>query len=294
MPYTSNPYAPKARRLAVNDVLSGRLSQAQTARKYGVVESTISKWMRRAPTHNNQKIDTLSSAPKHHPNQLNPAVENRILELRSTLKRCAPILHAQLRLEGISVSLSSVERTLRRHKLTRKKKQSTPYVALPRPWPLAPGTLVEIDTIHLMKPDGHRCYVYAVIDLYSRLAYAEYHSAISSSISFTVVMHAQKYFGFPFKMIQTDHGAEFSDSFSRLLRRKNILLRHSRVRKPNDNAHIERFNRTIQEECLRGKLLEEITLRKELKKYLIFYNTKRLHLSLNCQTPTQFLSKLLT
>lgn len=294
MPYTSNPYAGKARRLAVNDVLSGRFSQAQAARKYGVVESTISKWMRRAPKHNNQKIDTCSSAPKHHPNQLKPEIENRIIELRKTLKRCAPILHAQLRLEGILVSLSSVERALRRHKLTRKKKQATPYVPLPRPVALAPGTLVEVDTIHLIRSNGQRVYVYALIDLYSRLAYAECHASISHRISYQVVVHAQRYFGFPFQMVQTDHGAEFSDSFSSLLKRKKILLRHSRVRKPNDNAHIERFNRTIQEECLQGKPLEEKTLRRELKKYLVFYNTKRLHLSLDCQTPTQFLSKVLT
>lgn len=294
MPYTSNPYAPKARRLAVNDVIYGRCTKAQAARKYGVQRSTIGKWLQRAPKDHRVFIATISSAPKRHANQLTPTVETRILELRKILKRCASILHAQLRLEGILVSLSSVERTLRRHKLTRKKKQATPYVPLPRPVPLAPGTLVEVDTIHLMRSNGQRVYVYALIDLYSRMAYAEYHPTISHRISYQVVVHAQQYFGFSFQMVQTDHGAEFSDSFSSLLKRKKILLRHSRVRKPNDNAHIERFNRTIQEECLQGKPLEEKTLRRELKNYLVFYNTKRLHLSLDCQTPTHFVSKVLT
>lgn len=293
MAYTSNPHAAKARMKARYDVITRGMSMAETARKYGVVRSTIWKWVQK-DTNCNAYIWTKSSAPKCHPNQLTPEIENRILELRRQLKRCAPILHAQLQLEGVSVSLSSVERTLRRHKLTRKKKQATPYVPLPRPFPLTPGALVEVDTIHLMGSDGIRSYVYAVIDLYSRLAYAEYHTTISHRISYQVVLHAQQYFGFHFQMVQTDHGAEFSDSFSHLLKRSRILLRHSRVRKPNDNAHIERFNRTIQEECLTGKLLKQKALRKELKRYLIFYNTKRLHLSLNCQTPSQFVSKVLT
>jgi len=56
----------------------------------------------------------------------------------------------------------------------------------------------------------------------------------------------------------------------------------------NDNAHIERFNRTIQEECFRRRPPNELTVRHELKKYIAFYNNDRLHLSLDLLTPTQF------
>lgn len=297
MPYTSNPYAPKARMMARNDVVWGRVSMIEAAHKYGVARSTIWKWVKKAEKlklNGNTYLWTDSSAPKRHSNQLSEEIENRIVLLRKKLKRCAPIIHAHLKAEGIQVSLSSVERTLRRHKLTRKKKQTNPYVPLPRPVPSFPGVLVQLDTIHLFRSNGRRSYVYALIDLYSRMAYAEYHETISHRASYQVVLNAQKYFGFPFRMVQTDHGAEFSEGFSQLLKRENILLRHSRVRKPNDNAHIERFNRTIQEECLHGLTLKEEVIQKHLKKYLVFYNTKRLHLALNCQTPTHFVSKLLT
>lgn len=293
MPYTSNPYAPKARRLAVNDVLSGRLTQAQTARKYGVVESTISKWMRRAPRHNNQMIDTLPSRPKYHPNQLPLATVSRIVQLRKRLKRCAPIIHAHLQQEGIVVSLSSVKRTLRRHNLTRKKKPAKWYTPLPRPVSDKPGALVQMDTIHYVRPDGTRFYLYVVIDTYSRLGYAEYHTTLSQRISYKVVMRAQKYFGFPFLLVQTDNGPEFKSWLQFTLGGSLIYLRHSRVRKPNDNAHVERFNRTIQEECFSGFQPDEKTVEKQLATYIVFYNTERLHLSLNCQTPTDFLSKVL-
>ena len=46
MPYTSNPYAPKARMQARNDVVYGRrLTMQQTACKYGVNRSTIWRWV---------------------------------------------------------------------------------------------------------------------------------------------------------------------------------------------------------------------------------------------------------
>lgn len=294
MSYTSNPYAAKARRLAVNDVRFGRCTVSSAARKYGVVRSTIWKWMKKAHPDHRVFIHTVPSRPKHHPNELKPEIVARIVTLRKELKRCAGIIHAQLKREKVQVSLSSVERTLRRQKLTRKKKPAKWYTPLPRPLSDAPGALVQMDTIHYIKPDKTRFYIYAVIDTYSRLAYAEYHPKLSQAMSQEVLIHAQKLFGFPFTMVQTDNGPEFATGLQISLDRRKIKLRHSRVRTPNDNAHIERFNRTIQEECFNGFLPREKTISQKLKVYIAFYNTKRLHLSLNCQTPTEFVSKLLT
>ena len=289
MAYTSNPYVGKARRLAVNDVLYGRCSITEAACKYGVTRSTIWRWMKKAPRDHRVLIQTLPSRPRHHPNQLKPEVVMRIIQLRRELKRCAVIIHAQLRREGVQVSLSSVKRTLKRHNLTRKKKQATCYTSLPRPLADAPGVLVQVDTIHFINPDKSRFYIYAVIDTYSRLAYAEYHPRLSQATSHSVIMQAQKRFGFPIMMIQTDNGPEFKDGLQASLGRQRIHLRHSRIRTPNDNAHVERFIRTIQEECFGGFLPNENTVAKKLKAYIVFYNTHRLHLSLNCLTPTEFM-----
>lgn len=62
--------------------------------------------------------------------------------------------------------------------------------------------------------------------------------------------------------------------------------RHSRVRQANDNAHVERFNRTVQEECF-YHLPQELALYRALQRYLPYYNTERLHLGLNLKTPAQ-------
>src|SRR5579862_9572300 len=106
--------------LARNDVVYGRLTLQQAALKYGVNRSTIWRWVRKAKRNHlngNSYIWTESSAPHRHPNMLKPKVVDRIIELRQTLKRCAPVIHKHLLLEGYFVSLSSVERTLRRCEL---------------------------------------------------------------------------------------------------------------------------------------------------------------------------------
>lgn len=296
MPYTSNPHMPHARMKARNDVVWRGLSKTQAANKYGVCRTTIWRWVKRAEKlqlNGNSMIETLPSRPKHHPNELDSEIVSSILTLRKRLGRCAPVLHAHLKMEGIIVSLSSVERVLRRYKLTRRKKQTKDYLPIPKPKADFPGSLLQMDTIHFVKADYSRCYVFTIIDLFSRLSYAEYHPNISHRISYSVILNAQKYFGFDFQTIQTDHGLEFSPSLSYKLRRKKIILRHSRIRKPNDNAHIERFNRTIQEECFQGRLPEHTKAQRQIRKYLDYYNNRRLHLSLDLKTPTEYVAKVL-
>lgn len=299
MSYTSSPYAAKARYEAAKLVVKGGLKKATVARMYGVQRATITKWVKRFPKdlgHSAHFISTLSSAPNHHPKQTADEVINRIIELRRKLKgRCAPVIHAHLISEGYKISVRTVGRVLKREGLIRKKKLSRFLKSnYPRPEANLPGDLVQMDSIHVMRGDGSRFYIYCLIDVYSRLAYAEYHTCLKQSTSFLVVKNAQKYLGFNFKMIQTDHGPEFRDGFTYLLKRSKIQLRHSRIRKPNDNAHIERFNRTLQEECFNGLPPREKIIVSDLKDYLEYYNNERLHLSLKLQTPIQFVSKVLS
>lgn len=294
MPYTSNPHIGKTRRLAVNDVLHVRRTQSEAARHYGVHRSTIHKWIKRAPDDHRVYITTKSSKPHRHPNQLPESVVQEIINIRKELGRCSPILHAELKQRGIKVSESSIKRILKRNGLTRKKKLlKTPYSKMKRPKVCGLGDLVQMDTIHYQKANGDRFFIYVMIDLYSRVAYAEYSKSISVRDTMRVLQNSKRIFTFPIKVIQTDNGSEFSEAFAFRLRKAGIGLRHSRVRKPNDNAHVERLNRTIQEECFNSRLPKEETIESDLEKYIGYYNTKRLHLGLECMTPNQFVAKVL-
>lgn len=298
MSYTASPYAPKARFEAAKLVVKHGMKASQVARMVGVHRSTVGKWVKRFPRKLNQYghyISTLSSAPNHHPHQTSDALVERIIELRKRYKRCSPVIHAHLISEGYKISVRTVGRVLKREGLIRRKKLSRFLKSVyPRPEAKLPGDLVQMDTIHVTRADGSRYYLFCLIDVYSRLSYAQYHTNLKQSTSYKVVKNAQKYLGFNFKMIQTDHGPEFRSGFTYQLQKSSIKLRHSRIRHPNDNAHIERFNRTLQEECFDFLPPRENTIEKDLKNYLEYYNKERLHLSLELKTPTAFVAKVLS
>ena len=153
---------------------------------------------------------------------------------------------------------------------------------------------MQTDTVHIIAPDGKRIYIYTLIDLYSRWAYAEAVEQISAQTSVEFIRRAKVKASFAFKMIQTDHGSEFSVWFTHALWRANIGHRHSRVRQSNDNAHVERFNRTIQEE-MRTEIIKYKTniprLNGEIMKYLRYYNQERLHMGIGFKTPYEVLPR---
>jgi transposase InsO family protein len=195
------------------------------------------------------------------------------------------VYHA-LRKHGVAVSLSSVKRTLDRCHLRKKRSPwKRPHDFTPRPIASFCGALLELDTIHIIAPDGSRIYIYTIIDLYSRWAYAEVVERIGAHRSAGFARRAQKTAPFRFVMIQTDHGSEFATRFTHRLLQRNILHRHSRVRQKDDQAHIERFNRTIQEECFDRVAHTIASFKRVLPAYLRWYNTERTHMGINYQTP---------
>ncbi|HTU44241.1 MAG TPA: transposase [Bryobacteraceae bacterium] len=73
---------------------------------------------------------------------------------------------------------------------------------------------------------------------------------------------------------------------------RGLSHRHSRIRTPNDNAHIERFNRTIQDECI-NRIPKDFKLwQKEIPEYLRYYNTERPHMGLGMKTPEEIIKSV--
>jgi putative transposase len=213
----------------------------------------------------------------------------RIIELRVKTKRTSEVVHQMLKNEGISVSLNSVRRTIDRAGLMKKRshlKRWHPPVE--RPYPLKPGDLVQMDTIHRMIDTKKRLYIFVIIDVYSRWVYAKAFAKMNAATTLRFVREAERCSAFPFDMLQSDHGPEFGKWFVEHIKKNH---RYTRIGKPNDNAHIERFNRTVQEECLDKIPTNVRAINCALKKYLQYYNHERLHLGISLQTPIQLLTK---
>ena len=284
--YTSNPNLPRVRMDAVRLVRSGQ-SVRQVARHLGFTHSAIVKWVARSGDDRRARvIRTRSCRPHHHPHQLPPDVVRAIVEYRLRTRRCAFVLHHLLARDGYTVSLSSVKRTLKRHQMTYPSKWKKWHTYPPRPTPERPGILVETDTIHDGSPE-QRLYVYVLLDVCSRWAYAWPTESITTHRSLAFIDRARSLAPFSFTTIQSDHGSEFSKWFTKRLAERGLAHRHSRIRQPNDNAHVERFNRTLQDECLSRLTRSLRAWQRGIPEYLHYYNTERPHMGLGMKTPLQ-------
>lgn len=287
MAYTVNPCLPRVRAKAVIMVRNGR-SIRQVAKHFGFNPSTVCRWVKRAPQGNFYELATRSSRPKNNPNEVDWRVKKKIIELRLKTKgRCSEVIHRMLLNEDIKVSLNTVKRTLRKGGLIKARSPWKKYhLSGERPEAVKPGDLVQVDTIHLWKSPEKKVYVYTLIDVNSRWAYAYATKRIGGGETLKFVRQAMRRASFGFSCIQSDHGPEFSRYFTHMLKTRH---RHIRVRKPNDNAHLERFNRTIQSEFLNYLPKDVGTINRRIKSYLRYYNQERLHLGINLQTPSQIL-----
>lgn len=275
---------PRIRREAARLVSRG-WSARKVGRYIGFHHTAVMDWVRKAEIIGYHPIPTRSSRPHSHPNKLEENIVNKIIKKRLVRKRYAEALHRELQNEGVRVSLSSVKRTLERNYLIKKRspwKRYHPHQD--RPYPLKSGDLVQVDTIHRMINEKKRLYVFALIDVYSRWVYAKAYERMNAATSVLFVEEAQNAARFHFSTLQSDHGPEFGKWFVSRIQKGH---RYTRIGKPNDNAHIERFNRTIQEELLDRLPNDVSVINGEMSKYLRYYNCERLHAGINFLTPIQ-------
>lgn len=321
MAYSINPHLPKARAAAMRLLVEAGLPASTVALRTGVHRSTIWRWKRKWDALNARiefanpnrpgrsvnmshklsfctwRIPTVSSKPCTNPTAIPDEIVGQVLAVRAELKRCAEVVwHHLTTVLGVLVSLSSVRRILRRHHCFDGARKPRVRRDNPRrPHVTKPGELVQTDTIHHVDPhSGKRLYYYTVIDLQTRMAYAMLSTTLRQGLAAQAVRDAQTVFGFSFAMVQSDNGPEYGRHFEQEMKRAGIHTRHSRLHRPNDNAHIERFNRTIQEECIGSYWRKSVPLsrRKEkLNEYIEYYNNERVHLGIQMQTPAEMLQR---
>lgn len=101
--------------------------------------------------------------------------------------------------------------------------------------------------------------------------------------------------GYP-QALRCDNGPEFiAEPFVRWCADHGITIHYIQPGKPNQNAFIERYNRTLRNEVLDLYLFESLDeVREATHQFLIDYNDHRPHDSLNGIPPSVFRQQLLT
>jgi hypothetical protein len=94
--------------------------------------------------------------------------------------------------------------------------------------------------------------------------------------------------------IQTDNGSEFHKYFADYLNERKIKHYWNYPGRPYRNGHVEKFNRTIQEEFIdqNEMWLDNISdFNRRMTNWLLWYNTERPHWSLDLLSPVDYLIK---
>jgi len=179
---------------------------------------------------------------------------------------------------------------MNRQKVLRKPKDFVPQY---------PGHLIALDTVERFI-NGCRRYIITFEDIYTRFGFAwstKSHASLAAKEFFNLCQKAFPYY-FNFLYVLTDNGSEFKKHFSEELKQQHFVHYHTYPRTPKMNSHLERFNRTIQEEFVdyhNHLLLNPDEFNRELMDWLIWYNTKRVHYAFqNKLSPIQFMISLST
>ena len=142
---------------------------------------------------------------------------------------------------------------------------------------------------------GHRAFVIAIVDLYSRknMAYSVVNTMDTYSCVETLLLAMTRY-GIP-EIFNSDQGSQFtSKEFTDELKAYGIRISMDGRGRCRDNARMERFWWALKYEDLRIKEYKSLPqLRRGVQSYVNFYNGKRLHSALNYQTPDAVYEKRL-
>ena len=292
---------------------------------YGVSRTTLYRWQHKI-NNNNGKLEALNNKSKTPKKRNKRVVDYRIEEYiikmrkkhyRIGKKKLTPLLKVKCIAWGIHApkestvgriikdlkergllpqynDLSLNGKTGRLHvKNTKKRKKLRRNGHKAK----SPGSLVELDTI-VIYVNGVRRYILTAIDLYTRTAYAKVYTSPNSINAKDFFQELEKVLPFTITHIQTDNGSEFEKHFRKYIERLNITHFNTYPRSPKMNAHIERFNGTIQREFVNLNLgllsIDMEAFQEKLKEWLLWYNTERPHEGIGLVSPLWYFSKQLT
>lgn len=281
-----------------------------TCRHFGISPQTFYRWKRRYASQAMVSLEARSSRP-HRVRQptWDARLEQAVLRLRRTYPRWGKAkLQRLLQREGTSCSISMVGRILGKLKRTgqlvepRTRRTAKKHTSRPRPWAMRkprdyevrePGDLVQVDTKDVRPIAGVLLKHFSGRDVFSRWDVIELHHRATAASAALFLDALEARCPFPVRAIQVDGGSEFKAGFEQACRRRRIRLFVLPPKSPKLNAHVERANRTHQEEFYEVHDLPwNVTdFHDLLLEWEHVYNTVRPHQSLGYLTPQEYLTR---
>jgi len=282
-------HSPETRSFVMGLHAQGR-TLSDLSREFDIPREVLSRWWQRYRRNGLAGLTPRSRRPHHSP-AIAPSAVRQILRLRR--RRLGPARIAAL----VGVSAKTVHRVLLRRGQSR----------LPRPHrrpakryeKSRPGELLHLDIKLLPSLRNARYdYEFAVVDDFSREAVVTIATDQTSATATTFLETVVAVLPYRVEAVLTDnafaftmryaHHADRLTRFEQACRSLGIIHHLLRPHRPQSNGKVERFFRTVDDECLALQRRWTFHHRaRAVDAFVRFYNHERPHLSLNGMTPVE-------
>lgn len=274
-----------------------------TCRHFGISRKTFYKWQKKYDPNNLHSLEDECRAPiKRRQREITPEQNLRIIRLRKKYLKYSKIKLAKIYLREYEESISSwkIQKVIEKYRLYHnprktakitykrltaiKKKRITELRKKPKN-----GFLVCLDAIEIRWNNLKR-YVFTGIDSFSKVAFARMYQRANSYNAADFLNRLLYLTNGQIENIQTDNGSEFEKYFNSACQKLKLVRYYNRPRTPKDNPVNERFNKTLKDEFINlGNFTTDVvSFNQNLTDWLIEYNFRRPHQSLNYETPIKF------
>ncbi len=304
-------------RLSVLELAQQLGNVAEACRRGGMDRTSFYEYKRRFQTHGLEGLKDLPPIAKSHPQTTAPEVVDQIvaLALEHPAWGCNR-LSDHLALTGVRVSAPTIQSILNKQHLGSRYarllqleervaqqaivltgeqvaliEKANPAFRERHVESSRPGELLAQDTFYVGQlKGGGKVYLHAVVDTYGSYAFGFLHTTKQPEAAVAVLHNDVLPFyqtrAIPITAVLTDNGREFCGTdthpYELYLQLNDIEHRRTRVRRPQTNGFVERFNRTILDEffglAFRQTLYDSVdALQSDLDQWLRYYNAERPH-----------------
>ena len=217
-------------------------------------------------------------------------LKSRIYKLRDDNRNCCGQKIKEFLADeyGVVLSHTTIYKILsEKYQLRSKWKKN--QVRGPVPKASKPREVIQMDSV-----DFGEVFAFTGVDIFSKEISVKLYSSLTAKDGLDFLNHSFTSRFNHTNLLQTDGGPEFKAEFKQHAYEYANRLRVSRPYKKNEQSYIESFNRSLRKECLgwsKYKPKDLSSLSKELDDYLVYYHTKRPHMSLDMKTPDEFLEE---
>ena len=262
---------------------------ATLSREFGVAREVLSRWWSRYQTDDLAGLQPRSRRPHTSPTTMTRRVRDRIRTLRARRWSAARIAH------DLQIGHGTVQRSLEAdglNQLPRPARQKPKRFEKRRP-----GELVHIDFKYLPAlRNARHDFEFAAVDDFSREAVVWITTESTSAAATAFLERVAAALPYPIEAVLTDNAFAFTmrhalyatrqTRFQQACAAHGIAHHLLRPYAPQSNGKVERFFRTINDECLHIRPLFTFAARsRAVDDFVWYYNHERPHFSLAGMTP---------